>query len=294
MLKEAEKTKFNFAEMSMGQIIDLVVAKGPEIAKNDFLRGLIVNTIERRMMKNLKNERMTSEFPAGVQDDRTAFGIALLHTAERALTDYDISKESLQVIFDTVMKDLFVQKDYIKKGEKFKEEFGLRPPTFLLISPGKGCNLHCTGCYADSGKNSEKLTYTTMNRIITEMYEGWGSRFVVVSGGEQTVWRSEGKGILDIAEAHPECFFLMYTNSTLTEDAAAKRMSRLGNITPAISVEGWRERTDARRGAGMYDTILNSMDRLHDHGVPFGISLTGTNQNYQEILSEDVIDTFIQ
>jgi hypothetical protein len=61
-----------------------------------------------------------------------------------------------------------------------------------------------------------------------------------------------------------------------------------------ISVEGWKERTDARRGAGVFDKVIAIMKRLREDGVPFGISLTGTRHNAEEILSEDFIDYFIE
>jgi MoaA/NifB/PqqE/SkfB family radical SAM enzyme len=84
----------------------------------------------------------------------------------------------------------------------------------------------------------------------------------------------------------------MYTNGTLINDEVAKRISSLGNLIPAISVEGWREKTDARRGEGMFDKIEAAMSRLFNYGVPFGISLTATRQNCDEILSDEFVDHF--
>ena len=62
----------------------------------------------------------------------------------------------------------------------------------------------------------------------------------------------------DAAAKHPDVFFLMYTNGTLINETVANRLAALGNVTPAISVEGWQERTDERRGA-VADTILAEM-----------------------------------
>ena len=63
------------------------------------------------------------------------------------------------------------------------------------------------------------------------------------TGGEPLAWRESRKGVLELAEAHPDCFFIMYTNGTLVDDAVAKRLGGLGNVTPALSIEGMRERT---------------------------------------------------
>jgi MoaA/NifB/PqqE/SkfB family radical SAM enzyme len=138
------------------------------------------------------------------------------------------------------------------------------------------------------------MDWNIFDRIITEAKTLWGSYFFVISGGEPLAYRSEGKGILDAAEKHPDCFFLMYTNGTLISDKVAERMASLGNITPAISVEGWRERTDERRGAGVFDKVLSAMGRLRRAGVPFGISLTATRHNAEEILSDDFINFFFE
>jgi MoaA/NifB/PqqE/SkfB family radical SAM enzyme len=71
-------------------------------------------------------------------------------------------------------------------------------------------------------------------------------------------------------------------------------MAKIGNLTPALSVEGWRELTDARRGSGVFDRVLAAMGRLRSAGVPFGISLTATRHNAEEILSDEFIDYFFE
>jgi len=44
----------------------------------------------------------------------------------------------------------------------------MNPPSTLTISPGKTCNLQCTGCYASAGPTAEKLDWSTFDSIITE------------------------------------------------------------------------------------------------------------------------------
>jgi radical SAM protein with 4Fe4S-binding SPASM domain len=98
--------------------------------------------------------------------------------------------------------------------------------------------------------------------------------------------------VLDLAERFPDCFFVMYTNGTLVDEAVAKRLGRLGNVSPALSIEGMRERTDARRGEGVFDKVLAAMERLRREGVITGVSLTATRLNSDEILSDEVVETF--
>jgi len=64
----------------------------------------------------------------------------------------------------------------------------------------------------------------------------------------------------------------------------------LGNVAPGISVEGYREATDARRGTGVYEKVLAAVERLRAAGVLFGISVTYTRNNIPEVTS----DAFVQ
>ena len=114
----------------------------------------------------------------------------------------------------------------------------------------------------------------------------------MISGGEPLAWRDGSRSFLDLAERFPDCFFIMYTNGTLIDDAVAKRLGRLGNVSPALSIEGMKERTDARRGDGVFDKVLAAMERLKREGVIIGVSLTATRLNSDEILSDEVVETF--
>ncbi len=87
-------------------------------------------------------------------------------------------------------------------------------------------------------------------------------------------------------------FFLVYTNGTLITRELAQKLADLGNVTPAISVEGWEEQTDQRRGKGVYQRIMRAMTHLRNAGVPFGISLTATSQNAEILLQDDFYEYF--
>ncbi len=229
--------------------------------------------------------------PRRVKQDRMRMFRALIGTVERALERKAVSPP----VFRKMVRALIVSGILREERKAAMERFmaahgGYGPPGFILVSPGKVCNLHCRGCYASSGANREKLAWEVFDRILTEARELWNTGFVVISGGEPLVYRDQGLGMLDMAARHPQSFFMMYTNGTLIDDKTAARMAELGNITPAISLEGWEERTDARRGPGVFRKILRAMASLRAVGVPFGISLTATCQNCEEILSDEFLD----
>jgi MoaA/NifB/PqqE/SkfB family radical SAM enzyme len=56
--------------------------------------------------------------------------------------------------------------------------------------------------------------------------------------------------ILTLCRRHQDCGFMMFTNGTLIDEAFADQMLEVGNLMPAISVEGYEAETDFRRGAG--------------------------------------------
>jgi MoaA/NifB/PqqE/SkfB family radical SAM enzyme len=84
----------------------------------------------------------------------------------------------------------------------------------------------------------------------------------------------------------------MFTNGTLVDERTAERLAVLGNLTPALSVEGGADRTDARRGLGTFGRIVTAMALLRNVGVPFGVSVTATRDNCEEVLSDDFLDFF--
>src|SRR5699024_5943531 len=65
---------------------------------------------------------------------------------------------------------------------------------------------------------------------------------------------------------------------------------RLGNIIPILSIEGTPETNDARRGDGHYAAVMNAMDLLKAHGIPFGTSICYTRANVEAVTS----DAFLQ
>ena len=277
-----------------GPIANLLAQSGPQLIQNRPLRKMIAKRLRKLIFEDLKTKRQDSHNIPGVDDDKAAFGLAIVDTLERAVENRYFSDKVIQTLFNIVAKDLFLkQGENMSAATCFRTETGRNAPTFMVISPGKACNLQCAGCYANAGiMTNEKLSWETFDRIITEAKTLWGVRFFVISGGEPMAYRSEGKDLLDLAKKHNDCLFMMYTNGTLINDKATERLARIGNLTPAFSLEGWRERTDARRGKGVFDKVLAGMDSLQKAGVPYGLSLTATCENAEEILSDEFMDFF--
>lgn len=191
-----------------------------------------------------------------------------------------------KLIQNFVIKQAFegqkIREDYFKKHH-------YQPPWLLVISPIMRCNLRCTGCYAGSYSREDDLPRKLFDKAI-EGAKKLGVRFIIISGGEP-FFRED---ILDVWKKHNDCYFMVYTNGTLIDKKMVKKLQELGNVTPAISVEGFEEATDQRRGKGVWKKVNQAMDNLKDAGVPFGFSVTPTKLNTDIITQDKFIDWVIK
>lgn len=177
-----------------------------------------------------------------------------------------------------------------KRQDKVMEKYGCNVPWAILMDPTSACNLHCTGCWAAEYGHKLSMDYDTLNSIIEQGKE-LGIFAYIYSGGEPLVRKHD---IIKLCEKHPECAFLAFTNGTLIDEEFADDMLRVKNFVPAISVEGFEEETDARRGKGTYRAVINAMETLKSKKLPFGISCTYTRANAEVIGSEEYIDEMIE
>jgi MoaA/NifB/PqqE/SkfB family radical SAM enzyme len=262
---------------------------------NDTLRGLVVKKLEKYLLAQLE-AIATPGLPARVTQDKKDLALGLIRGVNLALERKQISRHVLRRLLRSLLTNTVLGQD---KGAQaafqgFVERHGKEPPVTMVISPTKACNLECVGCYASCapGEDAPHLDWETFDRIITEAKTLWGMRFITISGGEPFTYRSLGKDLVDMFAKHEDCFFQVYTNGTLFGERMANRMAEVGNMVPAISVEGFEAITDERRGAGVFQRVLKGMANLRQAGVPFGISLTATHFNVEEILSDEFLDFF--
>jgi len=254
------------------------------------IRNKVLSVVDRKSYKALV-ENNPDDRPRGVQEDKHDYLMALLLGFDRAVERGLISKHVINRLLDVFVRNVILTTE----REEAARSLGFDPPLFILVSPTGKCNLRCVGCYAASDpSNHASLDFNTFDRILTEKRELWGSHFTVISGGEPFMWRDGQRGLLDMVARHSSDLFMVYTNSTLITDDVAKRMAELGNITPAISVEGFEEETDARRGKGVYRRIMAAFENLRRHGVPFGVSATPTRNNWETIVSDRFADFYFQ
>ena len=166
---------------------------------------------------------------------------------------------------------------------------GCNIPWAILLDPTSACNLHCTGCWAAEYGNKLNLSYEEMDDIVNQA-NAMGTYMFLFTGGEPLVRK---KDIIRLCEEHNDCVFSAFTNGTLIDEEFAREMLRVKNFVPAISVEGFEEATDDRRGRGTYAAVVRAMDMLKRHKLPFGISCCYTSRNVDVIGSEEYFDQMV-
>jgi len=219
----------------------------------------------------------------------------MLESAIRNLNKGYISKNVVKKLTEVLVKNTFysASNGHDDIINRFVQKYGIKPTSFIVLSPTKKCNLHCKDCYASSsGRTAETLSYSVVDRIVSESHDIFGNRFMTISGGEPFLYESDGKTLLDIFEKYNDTFFHIYTNGLCITPEVAKRLGKMGNVTPAISVEGYENETDQRRGKGVFKKILTVFQNLREAGVPFGISITATSKNADLLLSDEFYDYY--
>ena len=172
---------------------------------------------------------------------------------------------------------------------RWQEKYQCNVPWAILMDPTSACNLHCTGCWAAEYGNKLNLSLDELDSIICQGKE-MGTYVYIYSGGEPLVRKDD---LIRLCERHSDCAFLAFTNGTLIDDEFADEMLRVHNFVPAISIEGFEEATDDRRGQGTYQKVIKAMERLKARKLLFGISCCYTSRNVEVIGSEEYFDSMI-
>lgn len=177
-----------------------------------------------------------------------------------------------------------------KRAEE--EKTGLHVPSYLIASITSRCNLHCAGCYSRANNATEdcepsmQLTDEEWLKIFKEA-EDLGVSFILLAGGEPMLrW-----DVVEQAGKMQNILFPIFTNGTYMGGKYMELLDSCRNLIPVISIEGGHDVTDSRRGEGVYDKVVSVMDELKSRGLIYGVSVTVTKDNLDEVFSDDFLET---
>jgi len=169
----------------------------------------------------------------------------------------------------------------LRRGEVF--------PPFLYVSIINSCNLRCQGCWVDVASKQEIIQPEAFHKMVAEA-RAMGNVFFGIVGGEPFMHPR----LFDLLEPHPDCYFQIFTNGQFITDEKAKRLRKLGNVTPLISVEGNEIVSDERRGrAGVFSKTMQGIQNCLNNKVFTGVCTSLCRTNIDDLLTEAWVDRLI-
>ena len=177
-----------------------------------------------------------------------------------------------------------------KTIRKMRQVHHCNIPWLILMDPTSACNLRCTGCWAAEYGYKLNLTYEELDDIVTQGKE-LGIYFYMFTGGEPLVRKAD---ILKLCKKHHDVAFHSFTNGTLIDEEFCKEVQKLGNLSFSLSLEGFEEANDGRRGQGIFQKVLGAMDLMKRYGLFFGTSVCYTRKNMDAVTSDEFFDLLIE
>lgn len=164
-------------------------------------------------------------------------------------------------------------------------------PPFLFLALTDACNLRCRGCWIEShGRaNHLHLAIDDVQRIIDSARKH-DVTFFALLGGEPFLYPH----LWSVIEGNRDCYFQIITNGLFLNDEVVERLRRAGNVTPLVSIDGWRETNDDRRGLGVFDRAVQGLASLKRGRLLFGVATTVTAANIRQVLCREYIDFMVK
>jgi MoaA/NifB/PqqE/SkfB family radical SAM enzyme len=159
---------------------------------------------------------------------------------------------------------------------------GVHFPPFLFISIINSCQLRCQGCWVDVESPRQMISLEEMNRLITDAKQHGNSYFGIL-GGEPFLHPQ----LFEILEAHPDCYFQIFTNGQLITPSVAERLRRVGNATPLVSIEGTELVSDTRRGRlHVLSKSLSGLENCLKSRLITGVATSVCQSNIDDLVNE--------
>ena len=113
-----------------------------------------------------------------------------------------------------------------------------------------------------------------------------GINFALLAGGEPLMRHDLIAAIAEVKDM----LFPVFTNGTLIGPSWLSFFEQHLNVVPVVSLEGLQQATDDRRGAGVYERAMMSVNELGKRDLFFGTSITVTTANMQFVTSSDFLE----
>jgi len=110
----------------------------------------------------------------------------------------------------------------------------------------------------------------------------------MLAGGEPLLRRD----MLEAAAAEKGTLFPVFTNGVLLDTETTRFFKKHRNLIPVLSIEGDRQRTDEKRGTGLYDTVESAAQVLRRNKMFYGLSITLTSDNFDQVMDPEYLQKY--
>jgi MoaA/NifB/PqqE/SkfB family radical SAM enzyme len=159
---------------------------------------------------------------------------------------------------------------------------GDAPPPVIEVAYRYACNLTCEHCFASNFEKKERSLSLEDMRDLARQATEMGVHQFILQGGEPIMWPD-----LDevVAAIDPSEFYLgLVTNSTLLDAGRVDHLRAIGVDKIVMSLDSFdkREFEENRKRAGLFQHVLEMLDRASDAGLRVVINTVATKQNVRD------------
>ena len=159
--------------------------------ERDQIRRLVMRYVDHRISQRLQHAGDGSEIrPPGVIRDKAQIFQALVHSLDRGVAHGNISDSAIRGILRG-LTNAFTHSERRAAHERFRLEHGGKgAPAFLVLSPGKLCNLRCKGCFFFSSGEHHLDEETDIGKweAFVDREKDRGVNLAILIGGEPTLF----------------------------------------------------------------------------------------------------------
>ena len=165
-------------------------------------------------------------------------------------------------------------------------------PTIGLIEISTYCQEDCIGCYIGEGKKDPKVIDINIAQKFIRELRRYGPIVFVLVGGEPFEDNSRDVA-LSIVEKNPRNSFNICSNGIYIDEKLASQLGSYNNLFLALSLDGFKESNDGRRGQNSFEAFVRASSLLRRNKVLFGVYVTLNSMNLHEVPSQAFTDFLI-
>jgi len=169
--------------------------------------------------------------------------------------------------------------------ERMMHRHAVPIPETLVVSLTERCNLNCVFCARGGGnKNQPKSLAPDLLTLAMTQCRELGIRRIALVGGEPLLYPETVR----LVEDYPDFFFTIFSNGRLLDESLLSSLAPLANHALIINASATHDRGII---SCLTEQVLDTFERLVNHGFFFGFSATIHQHNRMLFARKSTLDT---